>query len=114
MFAVPLRDIVRIHSSSGTTGKPTVVGYTRNDLENWKNLVARIMIAGGVTANDIVHIAFTYGLFTGGFGLHYAAEHIGASVIPVSSGKHKKADYDYAGLQKLRIGMHPFLCSPYC
>jgi len=90
MFAVPLRDIVRIHSSSGTTGKPTVVGYTRNDLENWKNLVARIMIAGGVTANDIVHIAFTYGLFTGGFGLHYAAEHIGASVIPVSSGNTKR------------------------
>ncbi len=90
MFAVPLRDIVRIHSSSGTTGKPTVVGYTRNDLENWKNLVARIMVAGGVSANDIVHIAFTYGLFTGGFGLHYAAEHIGASVIPVSSGNTKR------------------------
>lgn len=90
MFAVPLRDIVRIHSSSGTTGKPTVVGYTKNDLENWKDLVARIMVAGGVSKNDIVHIAFTYGLFTGGFGLHYAAEHIGASVIPVSSGNTKR------------------------
>ncbi len=86
MFAVPLRDIVRIHSSSGTTGKPTVVGYTRADLENWKDLVARIIIAGGADEQDIVHVAFTYGLFTGGFGLHYGAEHIGASVIPVSSG----------------------------
>jgi phenylacetate-CoA ligase len=90
MFAVPLKDIVRIHSSSGTTGKPTVVGYTRRDLETWKNLVARIMVAGGVSANDIVHIAFSYGLFTGGFGLHYGAEHIGASVIPVSSGNTKR------------------------
>ncbi|UOD35480.1 phenylacetate--CoA ligase [Deferribacteraceae bacterium V6Fe1] len=90
MFAVPLKDIVRIHSSSGTTGKPTVVGYTKRDLETWKNLVARIMVAGGVSANDIVHIAFSYGLFTGGFGLHYGAEHIGASVIPVSSGNTKR------------------------
>ncbi|PLX68336.1 MAG: phenylacetate--CoA ligase [Denitrovibrio sp.] len=86
MFAVPLRDIVRIHSSSGTTGKPTVVGYTRNDLENWNNLVARLMTAGGVSKDDIVHVSFTYGLFTGGFGLHYGAETIGASVIPFSSG----------------------------
>lgn len=86
MFAVPLRDIVRIHSSSGTTGKPTVVGYTRADLENWKDLVARIIMAGGADEQDIVHVAFTYGLFTGGFGLHYGAEHLGASVIPVSSG----------------------------
>ena len=86
MFAVPLKDIVRIHSSSGTTGKPTVVGYTKADLENWKDLVARVMVAGGCDENDIVHIAFTYGLFTGGFGLHYGSEHLGASVIPVSSG----------------------------
>ncbi|XOB64945.1 phenylacetate--CoA ligase family protein [Deferribacteres bacterium DY0037] len=90
MFAVPLRDIVRIHSSSGTTGKPTVVGYTKNDLDNWNNLVARIMTAGGVTKDDIVHVSFTYGLFTGGFGLHYGAETIGASVIPVSSGNTQR------------------------
>jgi phenylacetate-CoA ligase len=90
LFAVPLKDIVRIHSSSGTTGKPTVVGYTSRDLKNWKDLVARIMVAGGVTSEDIVHIAFSYGLFTGGFGLHYGAEHIGASVIPVSSGNTKR------------------------
>lgn len=90
MFAVPLRDIVRIHSSSGTTGKPTVVGYTRNDLDNWNNLVARLMMAGGVTKDDIVHVSFTYGLFTGGFGLHYGAETLGASVIPVSSGNTQR------------------------
>ncbi|MGD9809465.1 MAG: phenylacetate--CoA ligase family protein [Deferribacterales bacterium] len=90
MFAVPLRDIVRIHSSSGTTGKPTVVGYTKNDLDAWNNLVARLMTAGGVTKDDIVHISFTYGLFTGGFGLHYGAETIGASVIPVSSGNTQR------------------------
>ncbi|MBW2450803.1 MAG: phenylacetate--CoA ligase [Deltaproteobacteria bacterium] len=86
MFAVPMRDVVRIHSSSGTTGKPTVVGYSRKDLHNWSELVARFMTAAGVTADDIVHIAFGYGLFTGAFGLHYGAEKIGASVIPMSSG----------------------------
>jgi len=86
MFAVPLRDVVRIHSSSGTTGKPTVVGYTKSDLESWAQLVARFMTAAGVTDEDIVHIAFGYGLFTGAFGLHYGAERIGASVIPMSSG----------------------------
>lgn len=90
LFAVPLKDIVRIHSSSGTTGKPTVVGYTKRDLQTWKDLVARVMMAGGVDEHDIVHIAFSYGLFTGGFGLHYGAEHIGASVIPVSSGNTKR------------------------
>ncbi|MGE4344916.1 MAG: phenylacetate--CoA ligase family protein [Geoalkalibacter sp.] len=90
MFAVPLRDVVRIHSSSGTTGKPTVVGYTRADLDNWTELVARMMTAAGVTADDIVHIAFGYGLFTGAFGLHYGAERIGASVIPISSGNTEK------------------------
>ena len=90
MFAVPLRDIVRIHSSSGTTGKPTVVGYTKNDIDNWSELVARIMTAAGATKDDIVQIAFGYGLFTGGFGLHYGAEKIGASVIPMSSGNTEK------------------------
>ncbi|RME37206.1 MAG: phenylacetate--CoA ligase [Deltaproteobacteria bacterium] len=90
MFAVPLRDVVRIHSSSGTTGKPTVVGYSRKDLDTWTELVARFMTAAGVTAEDIVHIAFGYGLFTGAFGLHYGAERIGASVIPMSSGNTDK------------------------
>lgn len=86
MFAVPLREVVRMQASSGTTGSPTVVGYTRNDIKNWSNLAARILTAGGVTQNDIVQIAFDYGLFTGALGLHYGAERLGASVIPTSSG----------------------------
>jgi phenylacetate-CoA ligase len=90
MFAVPLREVVRIHASSGTTGIPTVVGYTKNDIKTWSNLVARILTAGGVTKDDVVQIAFGYGLFTGGFGLHYGAEKIGASVIPISSGNTKR------------------------
>jgi len=90
MFAVPLREVVRIHSSTGTTGKPTVVGYTANDLDSWSEVVARIMTAGGVSKDDVVQIAFGYGLFTGGFGLHYGAEKIGASVIPISSGNTRR------------------------
>ena len=90
MFAVPLREVVRIHSSSGTTGKPTVVGYTKNDLKTWSNLVARFMAAAGVTHDDVVQIAFGYGLFTGAFGLHYGSETIGATVIPMSAGNTEK------------------------
>lgn len=86
MFAVPLREVVRIHASSGTTGMSTVVGYTKNDLKTWSNLAARVLTAGGITKDDVVQIAFGYGLFTGGFGLHYGAERLGASVIPISSG----------------------------
>lgn len=90
MFAVPLREVVRIHSSSGTTSKPIVVGYTKNDIRIWSNLVARFMTAAGVTSDDLVQIAFSYGLFTGAFGLHYGAEVIGASVIPMSTGNTEK------------------------
>ncbi|RJX28907.1 MAG: phenylacetate--CoA ligase family protein [Desulfurivibrio sp.] len=90
LFAVPLRDVVRLHASSGTTGMATVVGYTRNDLKNWSDMVARILTSSGVDADDVVQIAFGYGLFTGGFGLHYGAERIGASVIPISSGNTKR------------------------
>ena len=90
MFAVPMRDVVRIHSSSGTTGKPTVVGYTENDLDNWAECMARIHSMAGVTEDDIIQIAFGYGLFTGAFGHHYGAEKIGAAVIPMSSGNTKK------------------------
>ncbi len=90
MFAVPMREVVRIHSSSGTTGKPTVVGYTKDDINTWTELVARFMTAAGVGAEDIVHIAFGYGLFTGAFGLHYGSEAIGASVIPISGGNTDK------------------------
>jgi len=90
MFAVPLRDVVRIHSSSGTTGMATVVGYTQNDIVTWSNLIARILTMAGVGANDVIQIAFGYGLFTGGFGLHYGAERLGASVIPISSGNTRR------------------------
>ena len=90
LFAVPLREVVRVHASSGTTGMATVVGYTRNDVKTWSNLVARILTAAGVTADDVIQIAFNYGLFTGAFGLHYGAERVGASVIPTSSGNTKR------------------------
>jgi phenylacetate-CoA ligase len=86
MFASPMEDIIRVHASSGTTGQPTVVGYTRNDIDAWSELIARLLTAGGVTKNDIVQVSFGYGLFTGGFGLHYGIEKVGATVIPVSSG----------------------------
>jgi phenylacetate-CoA ligase len=90
LFAVPLREIVRIHSSSGAAARPIVVGYTRSDLKNWAELVARVLSAAGVTKDDVVQIAFDYGLFTGGFGMHYGAERLGASVIPVSSGNTER------------------------
>jgi len=86
LFAVPLREVVRIHASSGTTGTPTVVGYTRNDLRHWRELVARVLSAGGMTKDDVIQISFSYGLLTDAFGLHQGAEEIGASVIPVSAG----------------------------
>ncbi len=90
LFAVPLRDVVRVHASSGTTGSSTVVGYTRNDIVTWSDMVARILCGAGVTPDDVIQIAFGYGLFTGGFGLHYGAERLGASVIPISSGNTKR------------------------
>jgi phenylacetate-CoA ligase len=90
LFAVPLREVVRIHASSGTTGQATVVGYSHNDIRNWAGLVARVLTGAGVTKDDVVQIAFGYGMFTGGFGLHYGAELVGASVIPISSGNTKR------------------------
>jgi phenylacetate-CoA ligase len=90
LFAVPLREIVRIHTSSGTTGMPIVVGYTKGDLKIWSELVARVLSAGGITKDDVIQIAFNYGLFTGAFGFHYGAEKIGASVIPISIENPKK------------------------
>lgn len=86
MFAVPREQVVRIHASSGTTGKPTVVGYTKNDLAVWAECVARSMRASGTRPGDIVHIAYGYGLFTGGLGAHYGAERLGCTVVPVSGG----------------------------
>lgn len=86
LFAVPMSEIVRLHASSGTTGKPTVVGYTRSDISTWSEVMARTLTAAGANRNDFIQIAYGYGLFTGGLGLHYGGEKIGASVIPVSGG----------------------------
>jgi phenylacetate-CoA ligase len=90
MFAVPREQVVRVHASSGTTGKPTVVGYTRIDIDHWANLVARSIRAAGGRAGDIVHIAYGYGLFTGGLGAHYGAERLGCTVVPMSGGQTEK------------------------
>ncbi|WP_020676241.1 phenylacetate--CoA ligase family protein [Geopsychrobacter electrodiphilus] len=90
LFSTPLQEIVRIHASSGTTGKPTVVGYTHSDIENWSEMMARSFVAAGVHKGDIVHNAYGYGLFTGGLGAHYGAEKVGASVIPMSGGNTRK------------------------
>ncbi|MBT7696148.1 MAG: phenylacetate--CoA ligase, partial [Desulfobacterales bacterium] len=86
MFAAPMDNVVRIHASSGTTGQPTVVGYTARDINSWAELMARSLVAGGASRGDIIHNAYGYGLFTGGLGVHYGAEKLGASVIPVSGG----------------------------
>ena len=90
MFAVPREKVVRIHASSGTTGKPTVVGYTQGDIDRWADLVARSIRASGGRAGDIVHIAYGYGLFTGGLGAHYGAERLGCTVVPMSGGQTEK------------------------
>lgn len=90
MFATPMSEVVRIHASSGTTGKQTVVGYTGNDIDTWSEVMARSFAGIGVTKDDIVHVAYGYGLFTGGLGAHYGAERLGASVIPVSVGNTKR------------------------
>ncbi|HEX2986881.1 MAG TPA: phenylacetate--CoA ligase [Chloroflexota bacterium] len=90
LLARPRKEVVRIHGSSGTTGKPIVVAYTRNDVDLWANMVARSLAMGGVTDEDVVHIAYGYGLFTGGLGIHYGAERLGATVLPMSSGNTKR------------------------
>jgi len=90
LFAVPMSEIVRVHASSGTTGKPTVVGYTRKDLATWSEVIARTLTAAGAHKQDIVHNAYGYGLFTGGLGLHYGSEKIGAAVIPISGGNSQR------------------------
>ena len=90
LFAVPLRDVVRLHASGGTGSAAIVLGYTRNDVKTWSNLNARTLVAGGVTKDDVVQITFDYGMLTGAFGVHYGAERLGASVIPISSGNTKR------------------------
>ncbi|KON79778.1 phenylacetate--CoA ligase [Azoarcus sp. PA01] len=90
LFAVPREEVVRVHASSGTTGKPTVVGYTQNDIDNWANLVARSIYAAGGRKGDVVHISYGYGLFTGGMGAHYGAERLGCTVVPMSGGQTER------------------------
>ncbi len=90
LFASPMRDIVRLHASSGTTGKPTVVAYTKGDIDVWAQVMARSIRAAGGTRDDMVHISYGYGLFTGGLGAHYGAERLGATVIPISGGQTEK------------------------
>ncbi|MGD8384335.1 MAG: phenylacetate--CoA ligase [Lysobacterales bacterium] len=90
LFAVPMEDVVRIHASSGTTGKPTVVGYTQKDIDTWSDVMARSIRGAGGTKQDIVHVAYGYGLFTGGLGAHYGAERLGATVIPMSGGQTER------------------------
>ena len=90
LFAVPRTDVVRVHASSGTTGKPTVVGYTRNDIDTWADIMARSIRAAGGRKGDLAHVAYGYGLFTGGLGAHYGAERLGCTVVPMSGGQTEK------------------------
>jgi len=107
LFAVPMSEIVRLHASSGTTGKSTVVGYTRNDIATWSEVMARTLTCAGANRNDFIQIAYGYGLFTGGLGLHYGGEKIGASVIPVSGGNTNRQ------LQIMRdFGTTVLACTP--
>lgn len=107
LFAVPMSEIVRLHASSGTTGKPTVVGYTRNDISTWSEVMARTLTCAGANRNDFIQIAYGYGLFTGGLGLHYGGEKIGASVIPISGGNTTRQ------LQLMRdLGTTVLACTP--
>ncbi|WP_075859394.1 phenylacetate--CoA ligase family protein [Carboxydothermus pertinax] len=107
LFAEPKKNLVRLHASSGTTGRPTVVGYTRGDLEVWAEVVARIVTMAGVTAEDTAQIAFGYGLFTGAFGLHYGLEKVGALVVPISVGNSRRQ------IQLMRdFGTTALICTP--
>ncbi len=90
LFAVPMTDIVRVHASSGTTGKPTTVGYTQKDIDNWKEVLSRCLAMAGIDNNDIMQISYGYGLFTGGLGVHYGAENVGCTVIPISGGNTRR------------------------
>ena len=114
LFAVPRKEIVRIHGSSGTTGKPKIVGYTRNDLENWTECLARLITAAGVTSEDTTQIAFGYGLFTGGFGLHYGMERVGAMVVPLSSGNTDRQIMLMQDFRHYRTCGYSFICAASC
>ncbi|MFT3753378.1 MAG: phenylacetate--CoA ligase [Paludibacter sp.] len=90
LFAVPMKEIVRVHASSGTTGKPTTVGYTKNDIENWREVLARCLTMAGISSDDVIQVSYGYGLFTGGLGVHYGAETVGCAVIPISGGNTRR------------------------
>jgi len=107
LFAVPMKEIVRVHASSGTTGKSTVVGYTKEDLEIWSEVIARTLTCAGVTSKDVIQVAYGYGLFTGGLGVHYGAEKVGVTVIPISGGNTRRQ------IQVMRdFGTTALACTP--
>lgn len=110
MFAVPQKDIVRIHASSGTTGKPTVVGYTQKDIQTWAGLVARCLRVAGLTAEDTVQVSYGYGLFTGGLGAHYGVEALGATVIPMSGGQTERQVQLIHDLEPTALMVTPSYC----
>ena len=114
LFAVPMSEIVRIHASSGTTGKSTVVGYTRNDISTWSEVMARTLTSAGANRNDFIQIAYGYGLFTGGLGLHYGGEKIGASVIPISGGNTMRQIQIMHDFGSTSACMHPIICTLPC
>lgn len=108
MLAEPMEKIVRIHASSGTTGKPTVVGYTRKDIQTWAELMERVLRYAGVTERDVLHNAYGYGLFTGGLGFHYGAENLGCVTIPISGGNTRRQ----VNLMK-DLGATVLACTPF-
>lgn len=110
LFAVPMSEIIRIHASSGTTGKPTVVGYTRRDIAIWSEVVARILCSAGVGKDDYIQVAYGYGLFTCGLGIHYGSEKIGATVIPISGGNTRKQIQLMQDLGSTCSGLYTIIC----
>ena len=112
LFAVPSKEeVVRVHASSGTTGKPTVVGYTAKDIETWSDLMARDFVMVGVGKEDIFQNAVNYGFFTGGLGVHYGIERMGAMAVPSGRGQHGEATRDHDGLRGDGPALHPLLCA---
>ena len=114
LFAVPMDEVVRIHASSGTTGKPTVVGYTQNDIDMWADVCARSIRGAGGSKSDIVHVAYGYGLFTGGLGAHYGAERLGATVIPMSGGHDRAPGAADSGFPTQHHHVHALLYAESC
>ncbi len=107
MFAVPREEVVRVHASSGTTGRPTVVGYTADDISDWADVMARSIRAAGARRGDLLHVAYGYGLFTGGLGAHYGAERLGCTVVPISGGMTERQVHAHSGLPAPGHHGHP-------